>query len=156
VCVKASMQRPGFSLTFPIFMLASPGRSRDVSIKVNEHKTSYHCASLIPLYPHLSPPLLQNTGRSKLNPKCYLCFDGISSPETGAHDDHASTSPPRPADNGSLKFVAYLGSSSQRSLEYNKPDVAFDTPPIMPGILPMKVIKVGASAQSRIAQACDR
>ena len=26
----------------------------------------------------------------------------------------------------------------------------------MPGILPMKVIKVGTSAQSRIAQACDR
>jgi len=26
----------------------------------------------------------------------------------------------------------------------------------MPGILPMKVIKVGSSAQSRIAQACDR
>ena len=26
----------------------------------------------------------------------------------------------------------------------------------MPGILPMKVIKVGAGAQSRIAQACDR
>ncbi|KAF2812178.1 uncharacterized protein BDZ99DRAFT_439166, partial [Mytilinidion resinicola] len=26
----------------------------------------------------------------------------------------------------------------------------------MPAILPMKVIKVGASAQSRIAQACDR
>lgn len=26
----------------------------------------------------------------------------------------------------------------------------------MPGILPMKVIKLGASAQSRIAQACDR
>lgn len=26
----------------------------------------------------------------------------------------------------------------------------------MPGILPMKVIKVGPSAQSRIAQACDR
>lgn len=26
----------------------------------------------------------------------------------------------------------------------------------MPGILPMKVIKVGASAQARIAQACDR
>lgn len=29
-------------------------------------------------------------------------------------------------------------------------------PPKMPGILPMKVIKVGNSAQSRIAQACDR
>lgn len=28
--------------------------------------------------------------------------------------------------------------------------------PTMPGILPMKVIKVGANAQSRIAQACDR
>lgn len=28
--------------------------------------------------------------------------------------------------------------------------------PSMPGILPMKVIKVGAAAQSRIAQACDR
>jgi hypothetical protein len=27
---------------------------------------------------------------------------------------------------------------------------------IMPGILPMKVIKVGTSSQSRIAQACDR
>src|SRR5436190_13590023 len=26
----------------------------------------------------------------------------------------------------------------------------------MPGILPMKVIKVGSSAQARIAQACDR
>src|SRR6266516_42481 len=26
----------------------------------------------------------------------------------------------------------------------------------MPGILPMKVIKVGSSSQSRIAQACDR
>jgi hypothetical protein len=26
----------------------------------------------------------------------------------------------------------------------------------MPGILPMKVIKVGSAAQSRIAQACDR
>ncbi|KAI1905966.1 DNA-binding transcription factor cat8, partial [Ophidiomyces ophidiicola] len=26
----------------------------------------------------------------------------------------------------------------------------------MPGILPMKVIKVGNSAQSRVAQACDR
>src|SRR3954469_15075536 len=26
----------------------------------------------------------------------------------------------------------------------------------MPGILPMKVIKVGSSCQSRIAQACDR
>ncbi len=26
----------------------------------------------------------------------------------------------------------------------------------MPGILPMKVIKVGTAAQSRIAQACDR
>ena len=29
-------------------------------------------------------------------------------------------------------------------------------PSIMPGILPMKVIKVGTSTQSRIAQACDR
>ncbi|KAL8931689.1 MAG: hypothetical protein Q9211_006794 [Gyalolechia sp. 1 TL-2023] len=29
-------------------------------------------------------------------------------------------------------------------------------PVIMPGILPMKVIKLGTSAQSRIAQACDR
>jgi hypothetical protein len=28
--------------------------------------------------------------------------------------------------------------------------------PNMPGILPMKVIKVGANAQTRIAQACDR
>lgn len=27
---------------------------------------------------------------------------------------------------------------------------------IMPGILPMKVIKVGSNAQTRIAQACDR
>ena len=27
---------------------------------------------------------------------------------------------------------------------------------IMPGILPMKVIKVGNNAQTRIAQACDR
>lgn len=27
---------------------------------------------------------------------------------------------------------------------------------VMPGILPMKVIKLGTSAQSRIAQACDR
>src|ERR1700734_393551 len=26
----------------------------------------------------------------------------------------------------------------------------------MPGILPMKVIKVGSNSQSRIAQACDR
>jgi hypothetical protein len=30
------------------------------------------------------------------------------------------------------------------------------TTPKMPGILPMKVIKVGSSCQSRIAQACDR
>lgn len=29
-------------------------------------------------------------------------------------------------------------------------------PPNMPGILPMKVIKVGTNAQTRIAQACDR
>ena len=29
-------------------------------------------------------------------------------------------------------------------------------PHTMPGILPMKVIKVGSAAQSRIAQACDR
>jgi hypothetical protein len=26
----------------------------------------------------------------------------------------------------------------------------------MPGVIPMKVIKVGSNAQSRIAQACDR
>lgn len=29
-------------------------------------------------------------------------------------------------------------------------------PSTMPGILPMKVIKVGVNAQTRIAQACDR
>lgn len=32
----------------------------------------------------------------------------------------------------------------------------FDNTGKMPGILPMKVIKVGTSSQSRIAQACDR
>lgn len=30
------------------------------------------------------------------------------------------------------------------------------SPSTMPGILPMKVIKVGVNAQTRIAQACDR
>ncbi|SMY19854.1 unnamed protein product [Zymoseptoria tritici ST99CH_1A5] len=38
---------------------------------------------------------------------------------------------------------------------YRSQDI-FSHPANMPGILPMKVIKVGTNAQSRIAQACDR
>lgn len=40
---------------------------------------------------------------------------------------------------------------------YQAPLLSAATPSVkMPGILPMKVIKVGTSTQSRIAQACDR
>jgi hypothetical protein len=39
---------------------------------------------------------------------------------------------------------------------YHETEDAQRTTAIMPGILPMKVIKVGSSCQSRIAQACDR
>ena len=42
------------------------------------------------------------------------------------------------------------------SVLLHPPSALNATPRTMPGILPMKVIKVGSAAQSRIAQACDR
>jgi hypothetical protein len=57
-------------------------------------------------------------------------------------------------DSAALDIVRFerLATSSDDTSTY-----LFDlTRPNMPGILPMKMIRVGSSAQSRIAQACDR
>ena len=59
--------------------------------------------------------------------------------------------PRRLPDDKSAKYDERLESSARELLRGDH-----NTTATMPGILPMKVIKVGTSAQSRIAQACDR
>lgn len=80
-------------------------------------------------------------------------------PAPGRHRDLAGASNPLPQFQF-LPTAALLGRGDALDLTvgyYPRPAQRFWRPlPSMPGILPMKVIKVGANAQTRIAQACDR